>query len=90
MCSTEPELEVRRASQRLKLALGLMVLLGWMEQVSAAGMSVKAGVLVVVLSHTFCVMQTMKPFSSILYDSTVLSSCRILPAVVSSKVTVVS
>jgi hypothetical protein len=28
---------------------------------------------------TLEVMQTMKPFSSILYDSTVLSSCRILP-----------
>lgn len=27
----------------------------------------------------FDVMQTMKPFSSILYDSMVLSSCRILP-----------
>lgn len=30
---------------------------------------------------TFDTMQTMKPFSSILYDSTVLSSWRILPAV---------
>jgi hypothetical protein len=30
-------------------------------------------------SNTLEVMQTMKPFSSILYDSTVLSSCRILP-----------
>jgi len=29
--------------------------------------------------NTLEVMQTMKPFSSILYDSTVLSSCRILP-----------
>lgn len=27
----------------------------------------------------FDVMQTMKPFSSILYDSMVLSSCKILP-----------
>lgn len=26
-------------------------------------------------------MQTMKPFSSMLYDSTVLASCRILPVV---------
>jgi hypothetical protein len=29
--------------------------------------------------NTLETMQTMKPFSSILYDSTVLSSCRILP-----------
>ena len=28
---------------------------------------------------TFEIMQTMKPFSSILYDSTVLASCNILP-----------
>jgi hypothetical protein len=31
------------------------------------------------INHTFETMQTMKPFSSILYDSTVLLSCRILP-----------
>jgi hypothetical protein len=29
--------------------------------------------------YTLEIMQTMKPFSSILYDSTVLASCRILP-----------
>lgn len=29
--------------------------------------------------HTLDTMHTMKPFSSMLYDSTVLSSCRILP-----------
>lgn len=29
---------------------------------------------------TFVTMQTMKPFSSILYDSTVFASCRILPS----------
>jgi hypothetical protein len=29
--------------------------------------------------HTFCVMHTMKPFSSILYEATVFASCRILP-----------
>ena len=28
---------------------------------------------------TFDIMQTMKPFSSILYDSTVFASCKILP-----------
>lgn len=31
------------------------------------------------MKNTLEVIQTMKPFSSILYDSTVLSSCRILP-----------
>ena len=31
------------------------------------------------LSHTFVTMQTMNPFSSILYDSTVFASWRILP-----------
>ena len=30
-------------------------------------------------SPTFDIMQTMKPFSSILYDSTVFASCKILP-----------
>lgn len=29
--------------------------------------------------HTLDTMHTMKPFSSILYDATVLPSCRILP-----------
>jgi hypothetical protein len=29
--------------------------------------------------YTFDTMHTMKPFSSMLYDSTVLSSCKILP-----------
>ena len=32
-----------------------------------------------VVSHTFDIMQTMKPFSSMLYDSTVCASCKILP-----------
>ena len=38
----------------------------------SAGFGVGAG-------FGFDVMQTMKPFSSILYDSMVLSSCNILP-----------
>lgn len=32
-----------------------------------------------VASPTFDIMQTMKPFSSMLYDSTVFASCKILP-----------
>lgn len=30
--------------------------------------------------RTLVIMQTIKPFSSILYDSTVFASCRILPS----------
>ena len=36
--------------------------------------------------RTFEIMQTMKPFSSILYDSTVLESWRILPSCTGSLV----
>lgn len=33
------------------------------------------------VKRTFVIIQTMKPFSSILYDSTVFASCRILPSI---------
>lgn len=33
------------------------------------------------IRRTFVIIQTMKPFSSILYDSTVFPSCRIFPSV---------
>ena len=49
---------------------------------AAAGAGVEgAALLVDAAAFGLETMQTMKPFSSMLYDSTVLASCRILPVV---------